>query len=148
MARRRGHSLHQSNEQPHSACVPPRCSALGQCFFKGGVFLANAHFIPVRWKHFMPVLPKKHNGLSLFLCRLQWHVACVVAGMFMDMSYEGISVQRRSPAVLLVVEDDKDMRSLLCDELWGSDHTKTERGHKHRTSLKGLVGFRDDAGMA
>lgn len=44
----------------------------------------------------------------------------------MDMSYEGISVQRRSPAVLLVVEDDKDMRSLLCDELWGEGYQLRE----------------------
>ena len=30
--------------------------------------------------------------------------------------------EKRDPAVLLVVEDDKDMRSLLCDELWGEGY--------------------------
>jgi len=39
---------------------------------------------------------------------------------------EGSSVKGRSPAVLLVVEDDKDMRSLLCDELWGEGYQLRE----------------------
>ena len=32
----------------------------------------------------------------------------------------------RSPALLLVVEDDRDMRSLLCDELWDEGYQLTE----------------------
>ncbi len=44
----------------------------------------------------------------------------------MDTCYEGSSVKGRSPAVLLVVEDDKDMRSLLCDELWGEGYQLRE----------------------
>jgi CheY-like chemotaxis protein len=33
-----------------------------------------------------------------------------------------MTVERRTLAVLLVVEDDKEMRSLLCDELWGEGY--------------------------
>ena len=44
----------------------------------------------------------------------------------MDTCCEGSSVKGRSPAVLLVVEDDKDMRSLLCDELWGEGYQLRE----------------------
>lgn len=44
----------------------------------------------------------------------------------MDTCYEGSSVKGKSPAVLLVVEDDKDMRSLLCDELWGEGYQLRE----------------------
>lgn len=40
--------------------------------------------------------------------------------------HEGVSVEGRIPAVLLVVEDDKDMRSLLCDELWGEGYQLRE----------------------
>jgi CheY-like chemotaxis protein len=40
----------------------------------------------------------------------------------MGMSYEGLNVEGGKPAVLLVVEDDKDMRSLLCDELGGEGY--------------------------
>ncbi len=29
-----------------------------------------------------------------------------------------VTAEAKRPAVLLVVEDDRDMRSLLCDELW------------------------------
>src|SRR5690606_31710434 len=36
------------------------------------------------------------------------------------------NVRGRTPAVLLVVEDDKDMRSLLCDELWGEGYQLRE----------------------
>ena len=32
----------------------------------------------------------------------------------------------KSPALLLVVEDDRDMRSLLCDELWDEGYQLTE----------------------
>ncbi len=41
---------------------------------------------------------------------------------------EGASVttEKGAPAVLLVVEDDKDMRSLLCDELWGEGYQLQE----------------------
>ena len=39
---------------------------------------------------------------------------------------EGSKVESRTPAVLLVVEDDKDMRSLLCDELWGEGYQLRE----------------------
>ncbi|HQY58553.1 MAG: response regulator [Nitrospira sp.] len=35
---------------------------------------------------------------------------------------EGSRAEGPTPAVLLVVEDDKDMRSLLCDELWGEGY--------------------------
>ena len=40
----------------------------------------------------------------------------------------GVSViaAKRDPAVLLVVEDDKDMRRLLCDELWGEGYQLRE----------------------
>jgi DNA-binding response OmpR family regulator len=31
---------------------------------------------------------------------------------------DDVTTELRKPAVLLVVEDDRDMRSLLCDELW------------------------------
>ncbi len=44
----------------------------------------------------------------------------------MDTCYEGFVMKGRSPAVLLVVEDDKDMRSLLCDELWGEGYQLRE----------------------
>ena len=37
-----------------------------------------------------------------------------------------LNVKERPPAVLLVVEDDKDMRSLLCDELWGEGYQLRE----------------------
>lgn len=42
------------------------------------------------------------------------------------LSCEGVGVEGRKPAVLLVVEDDKDMRSLLCDELWGEGYQLRE----------------------
>ncbi|GMV49490.1 MAG: Sporulation initiation phosphotransferase F [Nitrospirae bacterium] len=35
-------------------------------------------------------------------------------------------MEQGRPAVLLVVEDDKDMRSLLCDELWGEGYQLRE----------------------
>lgn len=35
-------------------------------------------------------------------------------------------MEKRSPAVLLVVEDDRDMRSLLCDELWDEGYQLRE----------------------
>ena len=54
-----------------------------------------------------------------------WHIVCV-AELRMDTCCEGSSVKGRSPAVLLVVEDDKDMRSLLCDELWGEGYQLRE----------------------
>lgn len=38
----------------------------------------------------------------------------------------GEDVEKRSPAVLLVVEDDRDMRSLLCDELWDEGYQLRE----------------------
>ncbi|MBS0159116.1 MAG: response regulator [Nitrospira sp.] len=44
----------------------------------------------------------------------------------MDTGYWSLNVKGRSPAVLLVVEDDKDMRSLLCDELWGEGYQLRE----------------------
>ena len=34
--------------------------------------------------------------------------------------------EKRHPAVLLVVEDDTDMRSLLCDEFWGEGYQLRE----------------------
>lgn len=53
---------------------------------------------------------------------------CVVVGSMMGMLDEGSSVtaDKGAPAVLLVVEDDKDMRSLLCDELWGEGYQLRE----------------------
>ena len=39
---------------------------------------------------------------------------------------EGSRAEGPTPAVLLVVEDDKDMRSLLCDELWGEGYQLRE----------------------
>lgn len=44
----------------------------------------------------------------------------------MDACSEGFSMKRKAPAVLLVVEDDRDMRSLLCDELWGEGYQLQE----------------------
>ena len=44
----------------------------------------------------------------------------------MDIGYWSLNVKERTPAVLLVVEDDKDMRSLLCDELWGEGYQLRE----------------------
>lgn len=44
----------------------------------------------------------------------------------MDTGYWSLNVSGRTPAVLLVVEDDKDMRSLLCDELWGEGYQLRE----------------------
>lgn len=44
----------------------------------------------------------------------------------MDTGYWSLNVNGRTPAVLLVVEDDKDMRSLLCDELWGEGYQLRE----------------------
>ncbi|HZN44077.1 MAG TPA: response regulator [Nitrospiraceae bacterium] len=41
-------------------------------------------------------------------------------------SRDGEDVEKRSPAVLLVVEDDRDMRSLLCDELWDEGYQLRE----------------------
>lgn len=35
-------------------------------------------------------------------------------------------MERKKPALLLVVEDDTDMRSLLCDELWGEGYQLRE----------------------
>ncbi len=52
------------------------------------------------------------HGLRRFLAK----GVCAVGG----------NVEGRSPAVLLVVEDDKDMRSLLCDELWGEGYQLRE----------------------
>ncbi len=53
---------------------------------------------------------------------------CVVVGSTMGMLDEGSSVtaDKGAPAVLLVVEDDTDMRSLLCDELWGEGYQLRE----------------------
>lgn len=45
-----------------------------------------------------------------------------------------LNVKERPPAVLLVVEDDKDMRSLLCDELWGE-------GYQLREATNGAEGL-------
>ena len=46
----------------------------------------------------------------------------------MDRFREGFIVtsERGTAAVLLVVEDDKDMLSLLCDELWGEGYQLRE----------------------
>lgn len=49
-----------------------------------------------------------------------------VDGCVMDTGYWSCIVAGRIPAVLLVVEDDKDMRSLLCDELWGEGYQLRE----------------------
>ncbi|MDR4478272.1 MAG: response regulator [Nitrospira sp.] len=43
-------------------------------------------------------------------------------------------MNERAPAVLLVVEDDKEMRSLLCDELWGE-------GYQLREASNGVEGL-------
>ena len=47
---------------------------------------------------------------------------------------EDTRVERRKPALLLVVEDDTDMRSLLCDELWGE-------GYQLRAAANGEEGL-------
>jgi DNA-binding response OmpR family regulator len=52
----------------------------------------------------------------------------------MSVAYWSINVNGRTPAVLLVVEDDKDMRSLLCDELWGE-------GYQLREASNGVEGL-------
>lgn len=44
----------------------------------------------------------------------------------METGYWSHNVKGKTPAVLLVVEDDKDMRSLLCDELWGEGYQLQE----------------------
>ncbi len=53
---------------------------------------------------------------------------CVGDDSTREMFGEGASVtaEKRGPAVLLVVEDDKDMRSLLCDALWGEGYQLRE----------------------
>ncbi|WHZ24273.1 MAG: sigma-54 dependent DNA-binding response regulator [Nitrospira sp.] len=51
---------------------------------------------------------------------------CVVAVSMRDLFCEGVGVGGGKPAVLLVVEDDTDMRSLLCDELWGEGYQLRE----------------------
>lgn len=43
-----------------------------------------------------------------------------------SLFHKGVGVEGGRPAVLLVVEDDKDMRSLLCDELWGEGYQLRE----------------------
>lgn len=52
----------------------------------------------------------------------------------MNAVYRSLTVNGRTPAVLLVVEDDKDMRSLLCDELWGE-------GYQLREASNGVEGL-------
>ncbi|MCW5800035.1 MAG: response regulator [Nitrospira sp.] len=52
----------------------------------------------------------------------------------MSVAYWSLNVNGTTPAVLLVVEDDKDMRSLLCDELWGE-------GYQLREASNGVEGL-------
>ena len=52
----------------------------------------------------------------------------------MSVAYWSLNVKGTTPAVLLVVEDDKDMRSLLCDELWGE-------GYQLREAHNGIEGL-------
>lgn len=52
----------------------------------------------------------------------------------MDIANWSHKVDGTTPAVLLVVEDDKDMRSLLCDELWGE-------GYQLRQASNGAEGL-------
>jgi CheY-like chemotaxis protein len=40
-------------------------------------------------------------------------------------------VERRRVSVLLIVEDDEAMRSLLCDELWGEGYQLREASNGH-----------------
>ena len=47
--------------------------------------------------------------------------------------------EKRDPAVLLVVEDDKDMRSLLCDELWGEGYQLREASNGEEALLRARV---------
>ncbi len=39
-----------------------------------------------------------------------------------------MALPERKTAILLIVEDDRDMRSLLCDEFWGRGTSFGRRG--------------------
>src|SRR5215471_52669 len=54
------------------------------------------------------------------------HVTCVAADPEADSQPRMTAVTGRRPTVLLIVEDDSDMRSLLCDELWSDGYQLRE----------------------
>lgn len=54
------------------------------------------------------------------------HVTCVDLKLEADPESRMTLVTERKPVVVLVVEDDHDMRSLLCDELWSEGYQLRE----------------------
>jgi DNA-binding response OmpR family regulator len=54
------------------------------------------------------------------------HVTCVNLEQEADPGLRMTVVAERKSAVVLVVEDDNDMRSLLCDELWSEGYQLRE----------------------
>lgn len=54
------------------------------------------------------------------------YVTCVKSEPKLDLEPRMTPVTERKSAVVLVVEDDNDMRSLLCDELWSEGYQLRE----------------------
>lgn len=77
-------------------------------------------------------IANKRKALSDAWTEAQWHIVCLGC-LIMNIDQWSLEVNGRTPAVLLVVEDDKDMRSLLCDELWGE-------GYQLREASNGIEG--------
>lgn len=60
----------------------------------------------------------------------QWHIPCERTFPRGRQQRELI-VEGRRTAVVLIVEDDEAMRSLLCDELWGDGYQLREAANGH-----------------